>query len=68
MTPDEIRLGWIREVFEAHPYEVARYRSGESKLENFLLGETLRVSGGRANPRKALDQIRELARAMDAVK
>ena len=43
--------GWVRETLEAHPAEVARYRSGETKLIGFLVGQVMKRSGGKADPK-----------------
>ena len=43
--------GWIREVLEAHPGEVARFKGGEEKLFGFLVGQVMKRSKGRADPK-----------------
>ena len=43
---------WVDEVLAAHPDEVGRYRSGEGKLLGFLVGQVMKRSGGRADPRR----------------
>jgi len=43
--------GWVREVLEAHPGEVARCRGGEEKLFGFLVGQAMKRSQGRADPK-----------------
>jgi len=64
-TPSEIanRLGlvqvsdmgalgkWVDEVLAAHPGEVARFRGGEAKLIGFLVGQVMKKSGGKADPK-----------------
>jgi len=42
---------WVSEVLVAHPAEVARYRNGETKLLQFLLGQVMKVSRGKADPK-----------------
>jgi len=41
---------WIDAVFEAHPHEVARLRSGDQRPLDFVVGRVLMISGGRADP------------------
>jgi Asp-tRNA(Asn)/Glu-tRNA(Gln) amidotransferase B subunit len=41
---------WIDVVFEAHPHEVVRLRSGDRRLIDFFVGRVLAISGGRADP------------------
>ena len=50
---DESELvGMIAEVLEANPSEVERYRSGEEKLLQFFVGQVMRKSKGKANPKR----------------
>jgi aspartyl-tRNA(Asn)/glutamyl-tRNA(Gln) amidotransferase subunit B len=43
--------GWVREVLEAHPAEVARYRGGATKLLGFFTGQVMQRSKGQADPK-----------------
>ncbi len=52
----------VRDVVAAHPAEVERYRAGKRGLLGFFVGEVMKASRGKANPktvnalvRKALD-------------
>ena len=38
-------------MIAAHPKEVERYRSGETKLLGFLTGQVMRRSQGKADPK-----------------
>lgn len=49
---DRALIGWIDEVFAAHPEEAARYAGGESKLQGVLVGLVMKQSKGRADPKK----------------
>jgi aspartyl-tRNA(Asn)/glutamyl-tRNA(Gln) amidotransferase subunit B len=42
--------GAVDAVIAAHPEDVARYRGGEQKVLNFLMGQVMRETGGKANP------------------
>ena len=42
---------WIDEVLAAHPAELERFRAGESKLIGFFVGQVMKRSGGRADPK-----------------
>ena len=44
--------GWIHEVVDEHPREVERYRDGETRLLDFLIGRVMQRSGGRAAPQR----------------
>jgi aspartyl-tRNA(Asn)/glutamyl-tRNA(Gln) amidotransferase subunit B len=43
--------GWVRETLAAHPGEVVRYRGGETKLMGFLVGQVMKRSAGKADPK-----------------
>ena len=42
---------WVDQVVAANPDAVRRVREGESKVMGFLMGEIMKASGGRADPR-----------------
>ena len=44
---------WVTQVLEAHAAEVTRYRNGEKKLIQFFLGQVMKVSRGKADPKLA---------------
>jgi len=41
----------VTEVINAHPTEVQRYREGEEKLLGFLVGQVMKKTKGKANPK-----------------
>ena len=41
----------VDRILAAHPEEVQRFRAGEKKLQGFLLGQVMRESGAKANPK-----------------
>ncbi|HEY4322279.1 MAG TPA: Asp-tRNA(Asn)/Glu-tRNA(Gln) amidotransferase subunit GatB [Gemmatimonadales bacterium] len=43
--------GWVDEVIAAHSAEVARFRGGEAKLVGFFVGQVMKRSGGKADPK-----------------
>jgi aspartyl-tRNA(Asn)/glutamyl-tRNA(Gln) amidotransferase subunit B len=42
---------WVDEVVAAHPEEVARFRAGETKLMDFFVGQVMKRSKGKADPK-----------------
>jgi aspartyl-tRNA(Asn)/glutamyl-tRNA(Gln) amidotransferase subunit B len=49
---DQDALGrWVDEVLAAHPGEVARFRGGEAKLMGFFVGQVMKKSQGKADPK-----------------
>ena len=41
----------VEEVLSSHPNEVQRYRDGEKKLLGFFIGQVMKASKGKANPK-----------------
>jgi aspartyl-tRNA(Asn)/glutamyl-tRNA(Gln) amidotransferase subunit B len=54
---------WVSEVLAAHPGEVARFRNGETKLMGFFVGQVMKRSQGKADPKGVqpvlADRLRE---------
>jgi aspartyl-tRNA(Asn)/glutamyl-tRNA(Gln) amidotransferase subunit B len=57
---------WVDEVLTAHPAEVARYQAGETKLLSFFVGQVMKRSRGKADP-KAVQPVLQ-ARLQGAAK
>jgi aspartyl-tRNA(Asn)/glutamyl-tRNA(Gln) amidotransferase subunit B len=51
--------GWVEEVLSAHPAEVARYRGGETKLMGFFVGQVMKRSKGKADPKGVQPVLQE---------
>src|SRR5690606_25382205 len=56
---DSIRE-YILKVIELNPNEVARYKNGEKQLTGFFMGQLMKVSQGKADPKQANQLMREL--------
>jgi aspartyl-tRNA(Asn)/glutamyl-tRNA(Gln) amidotransferase subunit B len=48
---------WIDAVLREHPGPVAQYLEGKTKALGFLVGEVMKRSSGRADPRQARDLL-----------
>ena len=42
----------VEQIMSAHPKAVERYRSGEKKVRGFLVGQVMKATAGRADPRE----------------
>jgi aspartyl-tRNA(Asn)/glutamyl-tRNA(Gln) amidotransferase subunit B len=51
--------GWVSEVLAAHTTEVTRYRTGETKLMAFFVGQVMKASKGKADPKLAQRVLEE---------
>jgi len=54
---------WVDDVVARFPEEVKRLRDGETKVLAFLMGQVMKESAGRADPRSASELIRRKAEA-----
>ncbi len=50
---------WIEEVIEAHPAQVGQVRSGKAQVMGFLVGQVMKRSGGRADPKLVQQLLRQ---------
>lgn len=50
---------WIDDVLTAHAEEVRRYQEGERRLFGFFMGEIMKASRGRADPKMARQLLLE---------
>jgi len=58
---DEDELGSvIEQVISEHPEEVAKYRAGKEKLMGFFVGQVMRATQGKANPRLVNELLRKM--------
>ena len=54
-----VLAGWVTDVLGAHAPEVGRYRNGETKLMAFFVGQVMRASKGKADPKLAQRVLEE---------
>ena len=52
---------WVDEVLAEHPKEAERFRGGERKLLGVLVGQVMKKSKGRADPRRVNQLLSERA-------
>jgi aspartyl-tRNA(Asn)/glutamyl-tRNA(Gln) amidotransferase subunit B len=51
---------FIHEVMASNPNEVERYRNGEKQLVGFFMGQLMKVSKGKADPKASNQLMREM--------
>ncbi|MBR1375939.1 MAG: Asp-tRNA(Asn)/Glu-tRNA(Gln) amidotransferase subunit GatB [Cardiobacteriaceae bacterium] len=51
---------WVAEIVAANPQQVAAYRAGQGKMLGFFVGQVLKKSGGKANPKIVNEMLREV--------
>ncbi len=49
----------VDRVLAGHPEEVARYRGGQVKLLGFFVGQVMKATSGKANPKKVNEILRK---------
>jgi len=50
----------IEGVFKQHPAEFERFKSGENQLTGFFMGQIMKASGGKADPKTTSALLRQL--------
>jgi len=51
--------GWIDEVLDGNPEQAAQYRAGKAQVIGFLVGQVMKRSGGRAEPKSVQQLLRQ---------
>ncbi len=58
-SPEEIKIS-LKEVLEEHKDKVLEYKSGKDKLFGFFVGQAMKKTKGKANPKILNDILKEL--------
>ena len=58
-SPDEIKKS-LQAVLDENQDKVAEYKSGKEKLFGFFIGQAMKKTGGKANPKMLNEILREL--------
>ena len=58
-SPDEIKK-LVVEIIEANPDVVTKYKAGKTNLFQFFVGQTMKATKGKANPKVVQDVLRKL--------
>ncbi|ETX04707.1 MAG: hypothetical protein ETSY2_27260, partial [Candidatus Entotheonella gemina] len=53
----------IRQVLEANPSQVEEYRGGKQKVFGFFVGQTMKATQGKANPKMVNELLRQMLEA-----
>jgi aspartyl-tRNA(Asn)/glutamyl-tRNA(Gln) amidotransferase subunit B len=51
--------GWVDQVIRDNPQEAQRFRGGDAKLMGFFVGQVMRLSSGKADPKQVNALVRE---------
>ncbi len=57
-SDEGIILAFIQQVIDENPSEVNRYKNGEKQLTGFFMGQLMKVSKGKADPKSANSLLR----------
>jgi aspartyl-tRNA(Asn)/glutamyl-tRNA(Gln) amidotransferase subunit B len=52
--------GIIREVLDNNPKQIEKYRGGQQKLFGFFVGQVMKATQGKANPKQVNELLRKL--------
>ncbi len=59
VTDERALASWVAQVVGDHPAQVAQFRDGKVSVLAFLVGQVMRRSGGRAEPRRVRELLLE---------
>ena len=59
VTDDKEIESIIEEVINNNPEQLAQYRSGKDRLFGFFVGQVMKASEGKANPKQVNDILRK---------
>lgn len=59
-SSEDVLSGFVLKVIEQHQDEVLRYKNGEKQLVGFFMGQLMKVSGGKADPKVANALLRTI--------
>ena len=59
VSDDDALASMVAEVVAANPAQVAQYRAGRTKVLGFFVGQVMKATSGKANPRKVNALLRE---------
>jgi aspartyl-tRNA(Asn)/glutamyl-tRNA(Gln) amidotransferase subunit B len=54
--------GVVADVIRAHPEQVEQFKAGKDKVIGYLVGQVMKASGGKANPKVVQDVLRAALR------
>ena len=50
----------VKEILAKHPDQVEQYRAGAQKMIGFFVGQVMKASQGKANPKQVNELLRKL--------
>ena len=50
--------GFVKQVIKGNPKAVADYKSGKTNVVGWLMGQVMKLSGGKANPKAATELLK----------
>jgi aspartyl-tRNA(Asn)/glutamyl-tRNA(Gln) amidotransferase subunit B len=50
---------WIEKALNKYPEKVAEYKAGKTGLLGLFMGEVMKLSGGKADPKVASEMVRK---------
>jgi len=60
ITDESALAGTIAKVIEQNPAQVAQYRAGREKLFGFFIGQAMKATEGKANPKLINDLLKKM--------
>ena len=59
VTDDSVISDLVDKVLKDNPDQIGQYRAGKSKIFGFLVGQVMKLSNGKANPKQVNDILKK---------
>ncbi|MDO9530327.1 MAG: Asp-tRNA(Asn)/Glu-tRNA(Gln) amidotransferase GatCAB subunit B, partial [Syntrophales bacterium] len=60
ITDEGVLEKTVAEVLEANPTQVEKYKGGREKLFGYFVGQVMKASGGKANPKLVNELLKKM--------
>ena len=58
VSDDSSLISWIDEAIQNNPKPVQEYKDGNSSSINFIMGQVMKISKGKANPSTVMEILK----------
>ena len=58
ISDDSLLISWIDEVILNNPKPVQEYKDGNNSSINFIIGQVMKISKGKANPSNVMEILK----------
>ena len=60
VTDNDAILNFVKEVVQENPKAVEDFKNGKTNVVGWLMGQVMKKSGGKANPKTATELLKQI--------